>query len=263
MRVVDRSFDNPLEAEEAAVMPLAGGIIGYGYQCGMLWGAALAAGARAYNLYGAGPEAEVAAIEASQKCVEKFRLSNKHIYCLEISELNLKGKMQLRKILKFFFTAHFINCFRMAAKYAKEAFKEINSVLNSKQREAASVPVSCPAILARKMGASDMHAVMAAGFAGGIGLCGGACGALGAAIWLSGIKNDNGKPSMKFDDPGINKIIDKFLRNTDFKFECSEICGRKFTDAEEHAEYLRNGGCSKIIDLLATIIPAGKSEIRI
>ena len=31
-------------------MPLAGGFMGYGYQCGMLWGAALAAGAQAYRL---------------------------------------------------------------------------------------------------------------------------------------------------------------------------------------------------------------------
>jgi hypothetical protein len=41
-----------------------------------------------------------------------------------------------------------------------------------------------PVLIARKMGESDMHAVMASGFAGGIGLCGGACGALGAA-WIS------------------------------------------------------------------------------
>ena len=40
-------------------------------------------------------------------------------------------------------------------------------------------------MLAQKMGASEMHAVMAAGFAGGIGLSGGACGALVAAIWIT------------------------------------------------------------------------------
>ena len=38
------------------------------------------------------------------------------------------------------------------------------------------------------MGESDIHAVMASGLAGGIGLCGGACGALGAAIWILGMK---------------------------------------------------------------------------
>ena len=33
-------------------MPLAGGFMGYGYQCGMLWGAVLAAGAQAYRIFG-------------------------------------------------------------------------------------------------------------------------------------------------------------------------------------------------------------------
>jgi hypothetical protein len=36
MSVVDASFKHPLKLEEQATMPLAGGILGYGYQCGML-----------------------------------------------------------------------------------------------------------------------------------------------------------------------------------------------------------------------------------
>ncbi len=43
MSVVDDSFNQPLQPEEHAVMSLAGGIMGQGYQCGMLWGAALLA----------------------------------------------------------------------------------------------------------------------------------------------------------------------------------------------------------------------------
>ena len=42
MSVVDDSFDQPMKVEEHAAMPLAGGLT-QGYQCGMLWGAALAA----------------------------------------------------------------------------------------------------------------------------------------------------------------------------------------------------------------------------
>ena len=75
----------------------------------------------------------------------------------------------------------------MAARYAPVAFSEINTALSEKHIEAPSPPVSCAAMLAQKMGVSDMHTVMAAGFAGGIGLSGGACGALGAAIWIIGM----------------------------------------------------------------------------
>ncbi len=54
MSVVDCSFDHPLKLEEEASIPLAGGIVNYGYQCGMLWGVTLAAGAQAYRLLGPG-----------------------------------------------------------------------------------------------------------------------------------------------------------------------------------------------------------------
>jgi hypothetical protein len=49
MSVVDGSFDHPLKLEEKATIPLAGGIVNQGYQCGMIWGATLAAGAQAYR----------------------------------------------------------------------------------------------------------------------------------------------------------------------------------------------------------------------
>ena len=69
MGVVDRSFDQPLELEERAAMPFAGGIAQQGYQCGMVWGAALAAGAQAYRLFGPGTQAESQAVLAAQGLV--------------------------------------------------------------------------------------------------------------------------------------------------------------------------------------------------
>jgi hypothetical protein len=103
------------------------------------------------------------------------------------------------------------------------------------------------------MGLSDLHMAMAAGFAGGIGLCGGACGALGAAIWIFGmnrIKEDAAKISYK--DSGALDVITNFLKCTDYEFECSAIVGRKFESIGDHAAYLRDGGCSKIIEALST-----------
>ena len=50
MSVVDGSFGHPMKLEEEAAAPLAGGIMNHGFQCGMLWGASLAAGAEAYRL---------------------------------------------------------------------------------------------------------------------------------------------------------------------------------------------------------------------
>ena len=77
MSVVDSSFDHPLKLEEEATALLAGGIMQYGYQCGMLWGATLAAGAQAHRLHGPGPRAETEAVVAAQWLVEAFRARTK------------------------------------------------------------------------------------------------------------------------------------------------------------------------------------------
>jgi len=231
-------------------MPLAGGIMQHGYQCGMIWGATLAAGAQAYRLYGAGPQAETMAIIAAQRIVESFRTQNNNINCFEITNID-KSSSAMQMIKFFLIKGGTIGCFRMAAKYAPVALDEINAAFSKKDIEAPSPPVSCASMLAKKMGASDMHTVMAAGFAGGIGLCGGACGALGAAIWIitmNNVKEKGGKVSFK--NPQALEIIDRFMKHTNFEFECSKIVERKFDNIDEHAEFLKNGGCEKLINVL-------------
>jgi len=220
-----------------------------GYQCGMLWGATLAAGAQAYRLFGPGPQAETAAIIAAQRLVESLRTHYKSINCLEITETNLQNTKQTLKF--FILKGGVIQCVRMVVKYTPEAFSEINIALSEEHIEALSPPVSCSAVLAQKMDLSDMHTVMAAGLAGGIGLSGGACGALGAAIWVIGMNDPEESGLKKMKNPKISDTIDRFLKSTDYKFECSEIVGRRFENIGDHAGYLRDGGCSKIIELLA------------
>lgn len=232
-------------------MTLAGGIMQHGYQCGMIWGATLAAGAEAYRLFGPGQKAEAKAIIAAQKLVESFRTHNKNINCLEITDID-KSSSALKVIFYFLIKGGTIGCFRRAAKYAPVAFGEIKDALTEEDIELSVSPLSCSAMLAKKMGASDLHTIMAAGFAGGIGLCGGACGALGTALWINGINKGMEKDGkIDFKDPKNLDTVDRFLKCTDYKFECSEIVGRKFDNIDDHAGYLRDGGCSKIIEVLA------------
>lgn len=222
----------------------------HGYQCGMIWGAVLAAGVQAYRLLGPGPQAETEAIIAAKRLVESFRARNKNINCLEITDARMQTSMQ---ILKVFMKGGFIGCFRMAARYAPAAFNEIHSALSERHMKAPAPPASCAALLAQKMGVSDMHTVMAAGFAGGIGLCGGACGALGAAICIIGMKSiEKGSGKIDFKNPRALDVIERFMKCTNYKFECSEIVGRRFENVNDHAGYLRDGGCSEIIEALLT-----------
>ena len=56
------------------------------------------------------------------------------------------------------------------------------------------------------------------------------------------------------------EVIDGFLKQTDYRFECSEIVGRKFESVEDHAAYLRDGGCSELLSELAALIGFPEEE---
>jgi hypothetical protein len=98
---------------------------------------------------------------------------------------------------------------------------------------------------------------MAAGFAGGIGLNGSACGSLGTAIWITGMNCLEEGVGDKIGNSAVfqsraEDTIDRFMASADFKFECSEIVGRRFENIDDRASYLRDGGCSEIIEALPT-----------
>ena len=250
--VLDGAFDRPLPREEAAAMPLAGGILQHGYQCGMIWGAALAAGAQAHRLLGAGPRTEARAIVAARRLVDSFRAQNGNTDCVDLIEIDLRSASALRTFTHFFLEGRSIGCFRMAARYAPLAFAEIAAALAREDVEPPPGPVSCAAVLARRMGASDLHAAMAAGLAGGIGLSGGACGALGAAIWLTGLRDlENGAARLDYPASGAVALVDRFLKRTGGEFECSSIVGRTFESVGDHARHVCAGGCAGIIEALA------------
>jgi len=249
--VLNRAFGEPMKTEERAAQPLAGGLMQHGYQCGMIWGAALAAGAQAYRLFGRSVQAETRAIAAASELVAVFRNRQNTVNCQDITNLDASST-NLQMINYFLIKGGTINCFRMAAGYGPVAFSTINAVLSENDCEQPSAPVSCAAFLARKMGASDNHAVMASGLSGGIGLCGGGCGALGAAIWIIGMESvKDGRGRIDFKNPRAIDAIDRFMACTDDAFECSAIVGRQFTNTEDHAGYLQGGGCSKLIEVLA------------
>lgn len=217
----------------------------------MIWGAALAAGRQSYLRFGATPQAESHAVLAAQKLVGSFRALNKDVNCVEITDLD-RSSTTLQMVTFFLLKGGFVGCCRMVARYASAALGEIEASAEYERGLAAAHDVSCAAVLARKMGTSEMHTVMAAGFAGGIGLCGGGCGALGAAIWIIGLQQclkQGGRIDYK--DPKLVDLIDRFLKSTGYRFECSEIVGRKFDDLDDHVRYLKDGGCAELLDELA------------
>ena len=251
LHVLNCAYERPMPEEEKAAQPLAGGIMQRGLQCGMIWGATLAAGAEAHRRLGEGPRAEALAVAAARKLLELFRVQNGATDCFDLTEIDDSStKMEL--MTYFLLKGGAVRCFAGAARYASAAKEAIDAALSAPLGDAPPAPVSCAALLVRRMGGSGLHAVMAAGFAGGIGLGGGGCGALAAAIWIDGMKTlRSGAARLDFESPRALATIDRFLASTGREFECAEICGRRFSSVEEHATWLREGGCERVMGALA------------
>jgi len=218
----------------------------------MLWGAAIAAGARAYQKFGKNLKAQTLAILASKKLVDAFVENKGTANCLEITEID-KSSTNWDMIFYFLIKGGSIGCVRLANKFAPQAYKAINDTFSEEITGIPeSLPVSCASILAEKMGLTDEQKMMVSGFAGGIGLCGGACGALGAAVWINAMKSsEENEGKVEFKDPRGLAVVEEFVKISDYKFECKDIVGRKFESVQDHADYIQNGGCSEILEILA------------
>lgn len=247
--ILNREFGHPKPAEEYAADPFGGGMMQRGHQCGMLWGASLAAGAEAWRRYNEVGQSIAAAITTTRHLMDSFYSRKKTVNCRDITRFDTTTKWGM---VKFFLTGRPISCMNLASKWAPEAIRAAGEGLASKQKELPEIPMSCASEVAKRMGASDEEMVMVAGFAGGLGLSGNACGALSAAIWmktLAGCKKHPG--NAPYPNIEANKILETFREFTGNEFLCDKICGRRFMTLVEHTEFIKNGGCKNLIDLLA------------
>ncbi len=247
--ILDREFGFMKEPEEQALEPLAGGIMTQGYQCGMLWGASLALGAESFRRYNDQDKAIALAIKATQHIMESFINRTQSADCLDITNCNWSSKSS---IAKYFVTGKVVSCFKLMERWAPEAVQAAYEGLSHDQTELPDQCISCASEVAKKMGATPEQMVMVAGFAGGLGLSGNACGALAAAIWMKTLTLIKEQPGKSFlTNPELNQIQEKFLSVTDFKFLCTEITGKQFMTLDEHTEFLKQGGCDNVINILA------------
>jgi len=243
--VLNREFDNPHEQHEQSIDQMAGGILQQGHQCGQVWGAAMGAGTEVYRRHRGHPKAVAMAIRSSQALVESFKNRARSVDCFDIMETDWTKKGNIPKMLV---TGKFLTCFRLADKWAPEAFETLNQSLNEAIDDLPAETISCASEVVKSMGGSDEEAIMAAGFAGGIGLSGGGCGALAAAIWMKSLQRIRNGEKTDFPDKNLNEFLKKFYEHTDFEIRCDQICGRKFNTMEDHSDYIRGGGCKELLD---------------
>ena len=203
----------------------------------MLWGSAMGLGAESNRRCTNQDKAIALAIKATQHVMESFT------DCIWQSKASMA---------KYIVSGKVMSCFKLAENWAPEAIKSAYEGLSYDENDLPESCISCASEVAKKMGATDEEIVMVAGFAGGIGLSGNACGALGAAIWMKTLALCKKQPGKSFySNPDAKKTLDDFYLETDYKILCDEITETNFKSLNEHTEFIKKGGCSKLIDVLA------------
>lgn len=236
--------------------PMAGGLMNQGHQCGMLWGAALAAGAEACRRHEDKKEAMAVALQAVQHILESFKERTGTVNCREIIGIDISKTMgMMRFIIRTTFQGVKNNpCFRLAEDWAPEAVQAAAEGTAGSTARPPGPGLNCASEVVRKMGGTDSEQVMVAGFAGGLGLGGNACGALSAAIWMRTLewcRENPGKNPPYFNNRPAKKILRHFNHTTGGEMICHRICGKKFEDVPDHSEFIKSGGCAPLIDELA------------
>lgn len=254
--LLNREFAHPKEHEERALNPLAGGIMNQGFQCGMLWGASLAIGAEAFRRNKKLDQASAIAITATQHVMKSFLERSQTTNCKEIIGYDLNSffgmaKFMLKVTLQGMNNSH---CFNLAELWAPEAIQAAIEGLSDEGAQTIQKSVSCASEVVKNMGGSDEELIMVAGFAGGLGLSGNACGALSAAIWkkmLDWCRDNPEKDPPYFNNSAAIKILKSFNEVTNSEMLCSNICGRQFENIQDHTGYINNGGCKNLIKTLS------------
>ncbi len=247
--ILNREFGHPQETEECASDPLAGGIMRLGYQCGMLWGSTLAAGAEAYRRSANRDQALVLAMSATQSLMASFLNRIQSANCSYITSCDFNSKLSMTKYL---LTGKFISCFKLAEHWAPEAIKAAAEGMSRVPANPPATPLSCASVVAQEMGAGEAEIVMVAGLAGGLALSGNACGALGAAIWLNTLSWCRKQPRKSaYNNIRATKTLTAFYAAANNDLLCHKIAGRRFDSIADHTEFIKNGGCEKLIKALA------------
>jgi hypothetical protein len=257
LHLLNREFGYINQEMEYASDPLAGGMM-KGYQCGMLWGSSLAVGTESYRRYSDINMAMASTIKITGMLMESFVKRTESVNCSDVSPVDFTRKGGMAKfMLNMALQGGLKNtaCFDLAENWAPEAIQ----VATRGFSEAPNTPsecLSCASEVVQKMGGTKEEISTVAGLAGGMGLKGHACGALGAAIWMCALtwcKQHPGEKAAMTNNENTARLFEAFNKETNSEILCRQIAGKSFVTIDDHTAYIKNGGCQKLIDTLAAV----------
>ena len=89
----DYEYDHIKPTEEEAASPLGGGMMQCGYQCGMLWGTSMGAGAEAYKRESNPQKAMAVTILTTQEIIDDFVHVTKSPDCYDITNIDASNEI--------------------------------------------------------------------------------------------------------------------------------------------------------------------------
>lgn len=247
--IISAEFGTPDNITERATAIFAGGVALQGHQCGLLWGTALAVGHKIASVAETPEQAIGQTLKTCQRLANALKCQTDNINCKTIINTDLSKQTEISHFLD---GADAVKCFKIADLWAPEA---VHIAHKSLLVESITYPDdcrSCATRVVRKMGGSLKESLTVAGLAGGLGLSGNMCGALGAALWYKALKWLQDNPTEKhYPFAQTQKDLNKCLEFSNGKFLCPTLSGHRFRTLEQHRNFIAEGGCNKWIDILA------------
>ncbi len=264
--LLNSASDTPKKILEEAIDPFSAGVLSeMDGICGVYWAAAVAAGIRSSISNNESPVAAVKTLTAVQAVMSLNKHSEKSIRCGDLTGLD-------RWNLSAFIAGG--NVKKCHDRLARSAMP-FHWVIDQNLAEFQNVDTPCMncAVMAYSRVVdileiqTETDPVVAAGFAGGLGLSGNVCGALAATLLASGVKyfeNRNSKQGMigaglqgvYMGDRWVKPLLyifREFYRRLGFK-HCREKTGRIFQSPLALSTYLDEDNCQDVFSCLESLL---------
>ncbi len=268
--VLNRAAGLELLVPEQAAHPLSGGVLMRGRACGLLWGSALAAGARAKERLEPAQAAN-AALAAAVVLAREFPARFGSALC---SELTGKSLETTSGRLGYAFSVEPGNCVKRAIEWAPLA----DGIMDRELRHPAEVKENCACKIVAGLRETagepgEGLETLASPLAGGLGLSGDVCAAVTVPVLVFGLrfyeeatKRDSRSKGIAR-ELGLARSHGSAAKSLAWRIEeefgsisCRKIGGARFADASEHGHYVAVGGCDEVIERSVELLAAQLSK---
>lgn len=271
-----RGFGLDEPAYEQAIHAFSGGFMHRGHACGLLSGAAVAAGFVARSRFGDDRARAAAALHAAMRLAKAYPQVAGSVNCREITGVSLTA---LSGRLRYVREDKGRACGHLHLIWAPEAHRLIDeALLEFGCRPAAGSCANCAVQTMRYLipstGLKAEDAVLVAGLAGGVGLHGNVCGALAAGLFAMCLEDELARRRADRDSRmrgsleelagtryrgAATRLRLAFVREFGSEL-CVEIIGRRFHDAADHSGFVEEGGCERVTTFVAQWTPGEVQE---